>query len=200
MSLLTRRRLLLTWLARHDLRYVQASVFAEKYGYSPRSTQRDFHYLCEAGLLTEATAWRPGLVSRERRSSDFCVTTDGWVHIPARSRPRSVNLGHIGRSALKHGWQVLTYSQDEPFAVDIVLSRNDKKWAVIFDEPMSRGRHYSTSYMAAACRDVLEPAGVDVVVSQPLSSFSASPDGLLSAWPPVDWPLDEAIPGEETPS
>lgn len=191
MSLVARRRLLLSWLARHDLRYVQAAAFAEKFEHSPRSIQRDLHALCASGLLAEVPPWTPRLISRERRSPNFCVTSKGWLDIPVRSRPRSVTLGHVGRQAVATGWQILTYAQDEPFAVDLIVAQGTRKYALIFDEPTAQGRHYSTAYIAAACRDVLGPAGVDVVALPPLASLESTPEGFLDSWPLDAWPLNE---------
>lgn len=188
-----RRRRLLTWLAKRDLMFVEAADFAARFGYCARATQRDLHALCDAGLAQEATPWRPGCLSRERRSADHFVTTAGWELIPTRSRPRQINLGHYARAAHAHGWQVQSYAQDAPFDADMVLAHGEVRLVVVFDDEDDTFEHYSPSRRAASLSRVLAPAGAHVVKA-PHSPFSGcTPSGQVSMWPPTEWNLPASL-------
>lgn len=110
-------RRLLRWLAEHETEPVNSSSLAEIIDADPSTVRRYVQRLQDAGVIFEVPAWRPGVMTRERKRTSYCYA-DG-VRLVSKIDTQPASLGWFARRLQDFG-DVGNYVQGQDIDTDLV--------------------------------------------------------------------------------
>lgn len=111
-------RKLLRWIIDHETQPFNASAVASAIGVDGSTVRRYVQRLVDAGVVVEVAAWRPGVMTRERKRSGYYF--DCRTRIAAKLDLKQLTPGGLARSLASYG-EVVNYAQGEDISADLVF-------------------------------------------------------------------------------
>lgn len=127
-------RKLLRWIIDNETRPLNASAVADIVEVDSSTVRRYVQRLVDAGVVVEVPAWRPGVMTRERRRSGFYF--DEKMRIAAKIDAKHLTPGKVARSLAPHGG-IKNYVQGDDIAADLIFAPTRPSPDVELDRPVS---------------------------------------------------------------
>lgn len=110
-------RRLLRWFAEHETEPVNSSRLADVIGADASTVRRYVQRLEDSGVIFEVPAWRPGVMTRERKRTSYCFSSS--VRLAAKIDAAPMSLGWFARQLRRVGG-VGNYVQGQDIDTDLV--------------------------------------------------------------------------------